>query len=537
MNRVTQMTSQDGTADYTYDKLSRLTAVDFSYQADESYSYDANGNRNGGSNTISTNNRLTSDGTYNYTYDDEGNLTRRTKISDSSYREFTWDYRNRLTQVQDKNSSNTVLTDFDYTYDLFDKLIKRSVDNDGPGAGTAVVARYVYDGNLPAFTFDGSNVLQDRYLSAPMIDQIMADENGAGAILTPLTDLQGSVTDLLNTSGASQNHIAYSAFGAILSETGPSVDFICGFDNLMGNEETATWSSVGNIYTPAAGIWNSPSGGLISPYMFAGNSPANSTQQAPDARPTPVNAIGPIYEPPIPLPLPYMPPPKEAPLHAGSAHNNISLWHPSQQDVVRAEVLAGNQAAVNMVQASASMLPPTSIAMNSMMVVGGQDLGGRQLTQNERELAGAGLFIDVVTIFLGPLLGQLDEAATAATMSAKSLDVAADARRTGDKLDQAVVAARCDRSCFVAGTLVAIYRDEQSTVLGESDDGAHNSAETVSEGSARSMFLLAGAVAVFIVTVAGWAATRRQPRRSEQEISDEALAQWLCENDISLAMH
>ena len=43
--RITQLTSADGTSDYSYDATSQLTVVTPSYQTDESYSFDANGNR------------------------------------------------------------------------------------------------------------------------------------------------------------------------------------------------------------------------------------------------------------------------------------------------------------------------------------------------------------------------------------------------------------------------------------------------------------------------------------------------------------
>jgi hypothetical protein len=46
--------------------------VDHDYQTDESYGHDAAGNRTNTGYTTGDNNRLTSDGTFNYTYDDEG---------------------------------------------------------------------------------------------------------------------------------------------------------------------------------------------------------------------------------------------------------------------------------------------------------------------------------------------------------------------------------------------------------------------------------------------------------------------------------
>ena len=88
MSRVTQFVSADGTADYTYDKTSQLTAADHTVLTDESYSYDKNGNRTMTGYTTGTNNQLTNDGTYSYEYDDEGNRTTRTDDVSSEVTEY-----------------------------------------------------------------------------------------------------------------------------------------------------------------------------------------------------------------------------------------------------------------------------------------------------------------------------------------------------------------------------------------------------------------------------------------------------------------
>ena len=69
-SRVTQLSfsslvGNDGTSDYAYDNTGQLTGVDHDFQTDESYSYDENGNRTNTGYTTGTNNRLTSDGTFN----------------------------------------------------------------------------------------------------------------------------------------------------------------------------------------------------------------------------------------------------------------------------------------------------------------------------------------------------------------------------------------------------------------------------------------------------------------------------------------
>jgi YD repeat-containing protein len=99
-NRLTRLVSLDGIVDYTYDDRDQLTSADFNYQSDESYTYDANGNRtNAGYFTI-TNNRLASDGAYNYEYDAEGNRTKKTTIATGDYVSYEWDPHNRLTAVR-----------------------------------------------------------------------------------------------------------------------------------------------------------------------------------------------------------------------------------------------------------------------------------------------------------------------------------------------------------------------------------------------------------------------------------------------------
>jgi YD repeat-containing protein len=104
------------------DQLTSVTHTNGSF-ANESFSYDANGNRTG---TTGTDNRLSTDGTYNYAYDNEGNLTTRTKISDSSQTIYKWDYHNRLTEVDSKPSGGATVVLATYAYDALDRRIGRA---------------------------------------------------------------------------------------------------------------------------------------------------------------------------------------------------------------------------------------------------------------------------------------------------------------------------------------------------------------------------------------------------------------------------
>ncbi len=80
-------------------------------------------------------------GAFNYTYDSEGNLLTKTEIATSEVTEYTWDYRNRLTNVTLKNSFGSVIQESDYApggnminhiaYDSFGNVSSETVPTEG----------------------------------------------------------------------------------------------------------------------------------------------------------------------------------------------------------------------------------------------------------------------------------------------------------------------------------------------------------------------------------------------------------------------
>jgi YD repeat-containing protein len=186
-SRFTSINSYlDGSTTYTHDDTSQLTTADHTGMSDESYAYDANGNRTGGSIDNDPNNQLASDGTYNYTYDAEGNRLTKTKISNADKEEYTWDHRNRLTLITFKNSGGTVIKTVAQTYDVNNRWIRRTVDPDG-ATGSAVNQETFFshlDGQI-ALEFDGTTAgdLSHRYAWNPSAtDQLLADENALNEI-------------------------------------------------------------------------------------------------------------------------------------------------------------------------------------------------------------------------------------------------------------------------------------------------------------------------------------------------------------------
>ncbi len=222
---------------YSYDATDQLIGAD-RQTADESNVNDLNGNRrmSGTTNWVAgTNNQLFRDGTYEYTYDKEGNLTKRVTLvwnagtstwdATGATTEYAWDNRNRLTSITAKPSPGGSATKvLGYSYDAFDLRVAKSVDNTPVGSGTIDrYEYYVWDGDDIVMDFvdtDGAGggasvALAKRYLWGQAVDQILAEETAGGATVWDLADNLGSVRDQMNNTGGfiSASHVNFDAFG------------------------------------------------------------------------------------------------------------------------------------------------------------------------------------------------------------------------------------------------------------------------------------------------------------------------------------
>ncbi|TAG67879.1 MAG: hypothetical protein EAZ25_05665 [Oscillatoriales cyanobacterium] len=284
---ITQIADVDGKTNYLYDKRNQLTAADHTNtnNPDESYSYDGNGNRTSSRTSSSyqtgVNNRLQSDGTYNYGYDDEGNLIRRQEISNGKVRDYQWDYRNRLVGVVDKNASNVETQRVQFAYDVLGRRIAKNVNG--------VVTSFVYNGDNVLLDFvdadgvgSGQPVLDKRYLHGAGVDQVLAQEGSNGNVTWQLTDHLGTVRDLVNNSGSVVNHLTYDSFGRVVAETNSAVDSRYLFTGREFDEEVGLSYYRARYYDGFSGrfIGEDPisfAGGDKNLYRYVGNSPLNAT--------------------------------------------------------------------------------------------------------------------------------------------------------------------------------------------------------------------------------------------------------------------
>jgi RHS repeat-associated protein len=289
-NLVTKRVDPDGTATYTYDALGQLTGATDSSSSipPESYTYDANGNRltSGTSVTyqIGTNNQLLSDGTYNYQYDNNGNLVLRTKISDGSTESYTYDARNRLVAVIDKNGAGHQTQAVSTTYDALNRRISESVTT---AAGTTVTY-FIYDGSsnvLLEYQSAGSGsggapVLKEHNLFGPAVDQVLAQDasSSGGKVSWLLADDLGSIRDVLDSSGVKTDHLVYDSFGNLLSQTNAAAAPRYQFTGRELDSATGLYFDRARYYNSATGrfLTEDPigfAGGQANLYAYVDNDP------------------------------------------------------------------------------------------------------------------------------------------------------------------------------------------------------------------------------------------------------------------------
>jgi YD repeat-containing protein len=206
--RLATENNAEGLATYSYDDTNQLTGVDRpGGGSDESFGYDANGNRNTSGYTVATGNRITSGGGYTFTYDAERNTSAKTQLNgagtgDDVVTTFSYDHKNRLTGATEK-TGGTLTMRATYTYDALGRRIKTDVDARGAGGGAVVLTWHVYDGDNTHVDFDSGGTVTMRHPYGPAIDELLAHPDSGGTSAWYLTDRLGTVRDIVSTAAVS----------------------------------------------------------------------------------------------------------------------------------------------------------------------------------------------------------------------------------------------------------------------------------------------------------------------------------------------
>ncbi len=296
------ISSEDVTA-YTYDATGQLLTADYASTSDESYTYDENGNRvtaNGDTYTTGDNNQTTSDGTYSYLYDSEGNLVAKyidedtsgtLNTGDTDVTAYTWDYRNRLTNVSHYDTAGgTSDMSVDYVYDALNRRITRTLDADGAGVGGTSTEHYVWDGTkvmLDLLDADGSGETysptpETRYLWGQAVDQLFAqetiDDGEPEDVLYPVIDNLHSVRSLVEYDGDIAATYSYDTYGNVMALVGSVTDSRFFYTCQEYDLSTDLYYYNARWYDPATGKFISEdpigySAGDANLYRYCGNGP------------------------------------------------------------------------------------------------------------------------------------------------------------------------------------------------------------------------------------------------------------------------
>jgi RHS repeat-associated protein len=253
-------------ADYDYDSTGQLTGATYEdQQPDESYAYDENGNR--ADYVIGANNQILSDGTYNYTYDNEGNRASRTNIITNETTTYEWDNRNRLVSV----TTNKLTVN--YAYDYLNRLVSRTVIQNGQQISKE---NFIHDGDQIVLEFS-NNQLAQRNLWGVAVDELLAtDYLLDDDTLWALANHQNSITNILQNNNGQVIDIAeidYDAFGNIVEGHNP---LHYGYTGKYHDNITNLQWNINRWYDSTTGQWISEDpisfgGGDANLYRYVGN--------------------------------------------------------------------------------------------------------------------------------------------------------------------------------------------------------------------------------------------------------------------------
>jgi YD repeat-containing protein len=146
-------------------------------------------------------NQLTSDGTWDYSYDDEGNLTGKVNIASGQTWTYGYDHHNHLVLVEERDNEGVLEMQAEYKYDVFGNRIEKVVDPARVGSQSTQVTRFALDGwkntggqliGNEAWDvwadLDSNGSLTTRYVHGDAVDQLLARQDGEEAAYWYLTD-------------------------------------------------------------------------------------------------------------------------------------------------------------------------------------------------------------------------------------------------------------------------------------------------------------------------------------------------------------
>ncbi len=227
-NKISQVT-QTGIANWGYDSNSQLvsstnTELPPEYQ-NEIFNYDSLGNRLsnqfGSSAYEESSQRLKRDFKYDYFYDNNGNLIKKTeRVINGNFTNYDYSSENQLIKVSEyKNGSLVKISE--YSYDALGRRINKVIKDFEKLSELA--RKYLYHGQDILAELDESNNTLAVYTHSTLrMDDVLSVDVRSKKFATTegsyffLKDDLGSIVDITDSNGTVVQHYSYSAFGRIL---------------------------------------------------------------------------------------------------------------------------------------------------------------------------------------------------------------------------------------------------------------------------------------------------------------------------------
>jgi len=106
------------------------------------------------------------------------------------------------------------------------------------------------DGDQLVAVLNSAGAITHETFDGPSLDQVFADQTTLSGVLWPLEDRTGSVRDVVNSAGVSQDHRKLNRFGAITSQTGATVDYDQFFSGLAWDADSQLYYARARWYDP-----------------------------------------------------------------------------------------------------------------------------------------------------------------------------------------------------------------------------------------------------------------------------------------------
>lgn len=218
-------------------------------------------------------------------YDDEGNLTQKTKVKQGFETWFyTYDHANRLTRAElrvNKDPNSLLLESADYTYDVFGQVIKRDAR---PRDLPPEVETYVYDLNGKVrLDLDTDNQVKARYMRGNgegLLEGRIDPQQGN--VFRYVTDLRGSVISVIDKNADIVKRRRYGGFGALPNPKGAvtreTIKDRYEYAGMEFDRVTGLQQKGGRWYDPQSGRWQTEDprgllGGGVNLYRFKTSEP------------------------------------------------------------------------------------------------------------------------------------------------------------------------------------------------------------------------------------------------------------------------